>query len=121
MKEIAELLTLEQGKPLQHAMGELHFCLAILKDAAEKKLPVEVYKDTEDIRVEVRRVPIGVVACICPWNFPLVCSICKWAPAIAFGNTVIVKPSPFTPLSTLLLAEKIKDCLPKGVLNFIAG
>jgi len=61
------------------------------------------------------------VACICPWNYPLWCSVNKWSAALAYGNTVVVKPSPFTPLATLLMAESIKDCFPAGVINFIAG
>jgi len=125
MKEHAEalsrLLTMEQGKPLEKAKGEVYGALTIFTKAMNETLPVDVYKDTPTLRIEVRRVPIGVVACICPWNYPIWCSIQKWAPALVYGNTIIVKPSPFTPLTSMMLGEIIKDCLPAGVMNVVSG
>jgi acyl-CoA reductase-like NAD-dependent aldehyde dehydrogenase len=82
---------------------------------------VEVYKDTETERIETHRRPIGVVACITPWNFPVFCSVQKWAPALLLGNTVVVKPSPRTPLSMLAIAEILKDVFPPGVFNVVTG
>lgn len=121
LDKIAKLLVEEQGKPLEHAKGETMGAIGLIKDAIKETIPVDVYKDTDEFRVEVRRKPVGVVACICPWNFPLYCSICKWAPATVFGNTCVVKPSPFTPLTTMLIGDLIKDCFPAGVLNFVSG
>ena len=72
-------------------------------------------------RIEVRRRPLGVVAAITPWNFPLLLAVWKIAPALLAGNTVVIKPSPFTPLSTLMLGEILRDVLPPGVLNVVSG
>ena len=121
--ELAELLVREQGKPLAAARGEVAGCSFLLQKAAAIANDPEVYSETEERRVEVRRVPIGVVACITPWNFPLFCSVQKWAPAIVLGNTVVHKPSPFTPLTSLRLAELMseRDCLPPGVYNCLSG
>ena len=82
---------------------------------------MDVYSDTAERKVINVRRPIGVVACICPWNYPLFTSLQKWAPALTIGNTVIVKPSPYTPLATLHLAAVLKDVFPPGVFNVIAG
>ena len=81
--ELAELLVLEQGKPLEAAKGEVMGVSYLLQKAMDIKNEPEVYSDTPERRVEVRRVPIGVVACITPWNFPLFCSVQKWAPAVS--------------------------------------
>jgi acyl-CoA reductase-like NAD-dependent aldehyde dehydrogenase len=80
-----------------------------------------VYKDTETVRIECRRAPIGVIACITPWNFPLFIAVQKIAPALAVGNTIVLKPTPYTPLSTVRLCELLVECFPRGVLNCIAG
>lgn len=119
---ISRLLTMEQGKPITKAKGEVQGAFnVLLAKAMTETLPVDVYKDTPKVRIEVRRVPIGVVACICPWNYPIWCSIQKWAPALVYGNTIIVKPSPFTPLTSMMIGELIKDCLPAGVFNVVSG
>ena len=82
--ELAELLVLEQGKPLEAAKGELMGVSFLLQKAIDRITnEPEVYSDTPERRVEVRRVPIGVVACITPWNFPMFCSVQKWAPAVS--------------------------------------
>ena len=67
------------------------------------------------------RKPIGVVAAITPWNFPIFCSVAKFAPAIVLGNTVVWKPSPFTPLTALRMGEILQSALPPGVLNVVTG
>jgi len=121
VKPMAQLLTMEQGKPLKMATGEIYGALSFITKAMNEQLPIDVYKDTPTVRIEVRRVPIGVIACICPWNFPIYCSVQKWAPALIYGNTIVVKPSPYTPLSTMLIGELIRDCLPAGVMNVISG
>jgi betaine-aldehyde dehydrogenase len=69
----------------------------------------------------IRREPIGVVAQVTPWNYPMMMAVWKWAPALAAGNTVVLKPSDTTPLSTVLMAEIMSEFLPAGVLNVICG
>ena len=120
-EELARLLTTEQGKPLASAQGELGGVVMLMDKALATDIPIDVYEDTATKRIEVHRKPIGVVACLCPWNFPLFCSVQKWSPALVFGNTCVVKPSPFTPLTSLAVAELVKDCFPPGVLNIVSG
>ena len=69
----------------------------------------------------VRREPIGVCAQVTPWNYPMMMAVWKWAPAIAAGNTVVLKPSDTTPVSTLLMAEIMSEFLPDGVINIVCG
>ena len=82
---------------------------------------MQIVEESADRTVITRRVPLGVVAAITPWNYPLLLAIWKIAPALVAGNTVIVKPSPYTPLCTLKLGELLRDVLPAGVLNVISG
>jgi acyl-CoA reductase-like NAD-dependent aldehyde dehydrogenase len=81
----------------------------------------EVLQDDAEKRIQVIRKPLGAVAAITPWNYPIILLVFKLAPALLAGNTVVAKPSPFTPLSSLLLAEIFKDIVPAGVLNMITG
>jgi acyl-CoA reductase-like NAD-dependent aldehyde dehydrogenase len=123
MEELAELLTREQGKPL-NGMGsrfELHGAEAWARHTGSLDLPVEVLSDDETGRVELHRKPLGVVGSITPWNFPVLFAIWHIVPAIRTGNTVVIKPSPYTPLSTIRLVELLNDVLPPGVLNVVAG
>ena len=123
MEELAELLTREQGKPL-NGMGsrfELHGAEAWARHTGTLELPVEVLHDDETGRVELHRKPLGVVGSITPWNFPILIAIWHVVPAIRTGNTVVIKPSPYTPLSTIRLVEILNEVLPKGVLNVVAG
>ena len=123
MEELAELLTREQGKPL-NGMGsrfELHGAEAWARHTGSLELPVEVLSDDESGRVELHRKPLGVVGSITPWNFPLLIAIWHVVPAIRTGNTVVIKPSPYTPLSTIRLVELLNEVLPAGVLNVVAG
>ena len=69
----------------------------------------------------VRREPVGVCAQVTPWNYPMMMAVWKFAPAVACGNTVVLKPAPTTPVSTLLLAELAAEFLPPGVLNVVCG
>ena len=69
----------------------------------------------------IRREPIGVCAQVTPWNYPMMMAVWKWAPAIAAGNTVVLKPSDTTPVSTLWMAELMQEFLPEGVMNVITG
>jgi acyl-CoA reductase-like NAD-dependent aldehyde dehydrogenase len=123
MEELAELLTREQGKPL-NGMGsrfELHGAEAWARHTGTLQLPVEVLSDDENGRVELHRKPLGVVGSITPWNFPILIAIWHIVPAIRTGNTVVIKPSPHTPLSTIRLVEVLNEVLPAGVLNVVAG
>jgi acyl-CoA reductase-like NAD-dependent aldehyde dehydrogenase len=123
MEELAELLTREQGKPL-NGMGsrfELHGAEAWARHTGTLELPVEVLSDDETGRVELHRKPLGVVGSITPWNFPILIAIWHIVPAIRTGNTVVIKPSPHTPLSTIRLVEILNEVLPAGVLNVVAG
>jgi len=118
--EFAALLTLEQGKPRSQAQDEVAFSQMFATHFAENaELPVVVTLDNEDQRVEVHRNPLGVVAGICPWNFPLLIAVYKIAPALMTGNTIIIKPAPTTPLTALKLAELAYDIFPPGVLNIL--
>ncbi|MFU8814613.1 MAG: aldehyde dehydrogenase family protein [Pseudomonadales bacterium] len=118
--ELAQLLTQEQGKPLADATGEVYGMAAFCRYFTSLDLPVRVLEDSTAKRVEAHRKPLGVVAAIVPWNFPLILMAFKLPPALIAGNTLIVKPAPTTPLSTLRLGELIKDVVPAGVINFIA-
>lgn len=119
-QELGQILTSEQGKPLQDAVNEAFGFAVFTKHFAAMDLDVEVLEDTERRRVESHRAPLGVVGAIIPWNFPLILLGFKLGPALLTGNTLVVKPAPTTPLSTLRLAELIKEALPPGVLNVIA-
>lgn len=119
--ELGRILTLEQGKPLEKAIGEFHGAGAWFDYTASLELPVEVVQDDDVARVEVHRRPLGVVGAITPWNFPIILAVWKIAPALLAGNTVVIKPSPFTPLATLALGETLRDLLPPGVLNVVSG
>jgi acyl-CoA reductase-like NAD-dependent aldehyde dehydrogenase len=119
--ELAPILTREQGKPLARAQEELIGAAVWFQYTATLQIPVEVLQDDEKVRLEVRRRPYGVVGAITPWNFPVLLAVWKIAPALLAGNTVVVKPSPYTPLSTLKLGEILRDALPNGVLNVVSG
>jgi acyl-CoA reductase-like NAD-dependent aldehyde dehydrogenase len=122
-EELARLLTMEQGKPL-NGLGsrfELGGTQAWAQYTAELDIPVKVLQDNNEGRVELHRKPMGVVGSITPWNFPLMIAIWHIIPAIRAGNTVVNKPSPYTPLSTLRMIELIQEALPPGVVNCIAG
>jgi acyl-CoA reductase-like NAD-dependent aldehyde dehydrogenase len=122
-EELARLLTMEQGKPL-NGLGsrfELGGAQAWAQYTAELDIPVKVLQDNNEGRVELHRKPMGVVGSITPWNFPLMIAIWHIIPAIRAGNTVVNKPSPYTPLSTLRMIELIQEALPPGVVNCIAG
>ena len=121
--ELARLLTQEQGKPL-NGMGsryEVGGAGAWAHFTADLELPVKVIQDNNEGRIELHRRPIGVVASITPWNFPLAIAIWHILPALRAGNTVVNKPSPFTPLTTLRAIELINEVLPPGVVNVVAG
>lgn len=118
---LAQLLTQEQGKPLAAARQEVMAAAYWCAETATLDLPVDVSRESPEELVRVLRVPLGVVGGIVPWNFPLVLAIWKVAPALVTGNTMVLKPSPYTPLTTLKLGELLRGVLPPGVLNVISG
>lgn len=118
---LAKILTLEQGKPLAKAREEIHVAATWFRFTAELPIPTEVVQDDDRARIEVHRRPLGVVAAITPWNYPFTLAAWKVAPALLAGNTVVLKPSPFTPLCTLALGELVRSILPPGVLNVVSG
>ena len=122
-EELAKLLTLEQGKPL-NGLGsrfEIGGAVAWTGHTAELVLPIEVLQDTPEGRVELHRKPIGVVGSITPWNWPVLIACWHIIPAVRTGNTVVIKPSPLTPLSTIRLVELINEVVPPGVVNVVTG
>ena len=119
-EEFARLLTAEQGKPLGMAMWEVGGTAASMRYFAGLDLPDKVLKDDADSKIIQQHVALGVVAAITPWNFPLILLAIKLGPGLLAGNTMIIKPAPTTPLTTLLLGELAAEIFPAGVVNFIA-
>jgi len=118
--ELGRLVTMEQGKPLEMGMQESYGSAYTLHQFADQELPLEVLAEEDGFRFYEQRYPLGVVAAITPWNFPLILAVIKIAPALITGNTLVVKPAASTPLSTLLLGEIMAEVLPAGVVNIIA-
>ena len=122
-EELAVLLTKEQGKPLG-GLGskfELGGCGGWAGFTASLSLPDKVLEDSVEKKVVMKRAPLGVVGSITPWNWPLMIAIWHIVPGIRTGNAVVIKPSPFTPLSTLRMVELINEVLPAGLLNVVSG
>lgn len=118
---LMRLLTRELGKPRAGAEWEIGGSVIWCREIAKQELPVHIHDDTGDRQVETRRVPLGVVGGITPWNFPVLLAIWKIAPALVAGNTMVLKPSPYTSLCTLKLGELLRGVLPPGVLNVVSG
>jgi acyl-CoA reductase-like NAD-dependent aldehyde dehydrogenase len=116
---LARLLTREQGKPLRAATGEVLGTAAFFRHFSMCDLPPQVIEDSAVRKVTQYRRPLGVIGAIVPWNFPLMLMAFKVPPALLTGNTVVLKPAPTTPLTTLYFGELVKDILPRGVLNVI--
>jgi acyl-CoA reductase-like NAD-dependent aldehyde dehydrogenase len=117
--ELARLLTAEQGKPLKEAMGEIGGSAAILRILGALDLPSKILKEDAKEKIVEHRTPLGVVAAITPWNFPMSILVIKVAPALLAGNTIVAKPAATTPLTSLRFAEICNEHLPPGVLNMI--
>jgi lactaldehyde dehydrogenase/glycolaldehyde dehydrogenase len=123
---LAELISLEMGKPASEAAGELEFAEGLVRYSSEwdRRLEGEVLPgETARENVHLLRAPLGVVAAICPWNFPVAVLCRKLAPALLTGNTVVAKPSEISPLSTIELVRLIDENLdlPAGVFNLVCG
>lgn len=119
LEELARLLTAEQGKPLPNAMEEIGGSAFILRALASLDLPEKVVQEDEGGRFVEQRYPLGVVAAITPWNFPISLLMVKAPPALLAGNTLVAKPAPTTPLTSLRIAEIFNRHLPAGVFNMI--
>ena len=124
-EDLARLMTIEQGKPIAESRGEVLYAASFLEWFGEEAK--RVYGDTipghqADKRIVVLKQPVGVVACITPWNFPLAMITRKAGPAIGCGCTVVLKPASQTPFSALALAELAERAgVPAGVFNIITG
>jgi acyl-CoA reductase-like NAD-dependent aldehyde dehydrogenase len=119
--ELAELLTREQGKPLAQSVAEIDRGTAQSDGMVGIDIPTEVLVDDDKNHIELRYRPLGVVGIITPWNAPISLALGPLVSALYTGNTVVLKPSPYTPLTTLKVAELLKDAFPAGVLNVLAG
>lgn len=117
--EFARLLTAEQGKPLDQAQYEVMGTVFMLKGFAKMRVAEKIMKHENGHKVFEHRTPLGVCAAITPWNFPMILLANKLAPCLITGNTMVAKPAPTTPLTSLLLGEIIADVLPAGVVNII--
>ena len=122
-EELAALITQEQGKPLNGVGSrfEMGGVGAWTGYTASLALPMKVLQDNNEGRVEMYRKPVGVVGSITPWNWPVLIATWHMMPAIRTGNTVVIKPSPFTPLSTLRMVEIMNEVLPSGVVNVVTS
>ena len=119
LETIARTLTSEQGKPIADALGEVGGAAYFLRYYAGLEIPVEMIEDSEVRRVELHRKPLGVVAAIVPWNFPVLTAVNKAGAALLTGNTVVVKPAATTPLATLEIAALWQDIVPPGTVNIV--
>ncbi|MGX2993293.1 aldehyde dehydrogenase family protein [Streptomyces sp. JNUCC 64] len=119
--ELAPLLTREQGKPLAESFAEVARTVARIRFFAELVPEPVPLTDGRPVRGEVRWRSLGPVAAIVPWNFPLQLAAAKFAPALAAGNTVLLKPSPFTPLATRRLVSVLSAAFPEDVLTVVTG
>ncbi len=123
-RELAELLTMEEGKPVSENEEELDWAATSFNYYAEMgrnlKGRVIPSADRDQFNFVIKE-PYGVVGCIVPWNYPLLLLAWKMAPALAAGNTVVIKPSEMTPLTTLRFIELCCDHLPPGVVNVVTG
>ena len=116
---LARTLTQEQGKPLAEAMGEVAWTEGYLRHYATLEIAERTIQDDAAGLVQVRRKPLGVVAGIVAWNFPLLVACWKIGPAVIAGNTIVLKPAPTTPVTTLMLGALCQKIFPAGVVNII--
>jgi acyl-CoA reductase-like NAD-dependent aldehyde dehydrogenase len=119
--ELTAALVRESGKPVAVAAAEPGICATWLEYYAGMEMPRELLLDDPTARIELAHRPLGVVAAITPWNFPLGLAMWKVAPALRAGNTVVIKSSPFTPLAALVMGRIMGEVLPPGVVNTVTG
>ena len=120
-EELADIFTQEQGKTFKQSKGEIDWAAWWIDEVLSMEIPVDVVLENDTERHEMHRKPLGVIGAIMPWNYPIVLAISKIAPALLVGNTMVLKPSPYTPLTTLRMGALFADILPPGVLNIISG
>lgn len=120
---LAQLLSREQGKPLNgpNARFEVGACVAWMRATADFELEPEVLVDDESGHAELHYKPMGVVGAIGPWNFPMMIAVWQFAPALRMGNTVVLKPSEYTPLSAQALVAVVNRVFPDDVLQVVPG
>ncbi|MEP7245268.1 MAG: aldehyde dehydrogenase family protein [Gammaproteobacteria bacterium] len=118
---LAGILTREQGKPVQQSKDEIGRAASQSLGLAQIRIDNEIIEDNAERRIELRYVPLGVAGIITPWNAPINLAAGPLVSALYTGNTVVLKPSPYTPLSTLKIGELIRDVFPRGVVNILAG
>ena len=118
---LAELLTREQGKPVGQSRDEIGRAASQAEGMSAIPIPVETLVDDAERRIELRYRPLGVVGIITPWNAPINLAAGPLTAALYTGNTVVLKPSPYTPLSTLKVGELLRDVFPRGVINILAA
>lgn len=120
-QNLAQLLTREQGKPLAASMREIESTAARIEGLLSFELTAETLRSDARGRVVLDYQPLGVVGAIAPWNSPVLLATQIAAQALVTGNSVILKPSPFTPLATLRLGEIAARTLPRGLFNTLSG
>src|SRR5690348_5177448 len=120
-EQLAHLLTMEQGKPLQQSKDEI--TRASTQSEGMTRIPIapQVLEDSDQKRIELQWFPLGVAGIITPWNAPINLAAGPLTSALYTGNCVVLKPSPYTPLCTLKLGELARDVFPRGVVNVLAG
>lgn len=118
---LAELLTREQGKPLAQSVAEVDRGAAQSEGMVEIEIATETLVDDERRHIELQYRPLGVVGIITPWNAPVNLALGPLVSALYTGNTVVLKPSPYTPLTTLKLGALLRTIFPAGVVNVLAG
>ena len=118
---LAELLTLEQGKPVGQSRDEISRAASQCVGMAQITIADELLEESAQRHIELKYFPLGVVGIITPWNAPINLAAGPLVAALYTGNTVILKPSPYTPLCTLKIAALLRDVFPAGVLNVVAG
>ncbi|RYG12057.1 MAG: aldehyde dehydrogenase family protein [Burkholderiales bacterium] len=119
--EIAALVTLEQGRPIARARDEVTRSAALLEAVIAIDIGNEILRDDSRGRVVVHHRALGVIGAIAPWNVPIGLAVPKITHALYTGNTIVLKPSPYTPLATLRLGQLARDIFPAGVLNILSG
>jgi acyl-CoA reductase-like NAD-dependent aldehyde dehydrogenase len=120
-ESIGVLLTTEQGKPLRDAVAEVGRAADQIEGLIALDISDQILRDDGKERIVIRHRPLGVVGGITPWNVPVVLAVVKIAQALYTGNTLVLKPSPLTPLSTLALAQATADLFPAGIFNVVSG
>jgi acyl-CoA reductase-like NAD-dependent aldehyde dehydrogenase len=118
---LAELLTREQGKPIGQSRDEIGRAATQSEGMSNIRIPVEKLLEDAERRIELHYRPLGVVGIITPWNAPINLAVGPLVSALYTGNTVVLKPSPYTPLCTLKLGELLGEIFPPGVVNVLAG